>query len=124
MTTTQNTQLSHRRHMMAVVLFSTAAALGIALSPAIATAADEWDIGNYDRCIQEIGDSVSSQHICCDRSGGVWIPRKVADSNSGKCVAPPANPASSQPQGTPNSGPRSAPPTAIEPSAIASAPSR
>ena len=115
MTTTQNTQLSRRRHMMAGVLFSTAAALGIALSPAIATAADEWDIGIYDRCIQEKGDSIPSQHTCCDRSGGVWIPRKVADNNSGKCVAPPANPASSQPQGTPNSGPRSAPPTAINP---------
>ena len=83
--------------------------------PAIATAADEWDIGIYDRCIQEQGDSTFAQHYCCDRSGGVWIPRKVADNNSGKCVAPPANPASSQPQGTPNSGPRSAPPTAINP---------
>ena len=43
--------------MMAVVLFSTAAALGVADPPAIATAADEWDIGSYDRCIQAEGDS-------------------------------------------------------------------
>ena len=112
MTTTQNTQLLHRRHMMAVVLFS-AAALGIAY-PRHCNRRRRMGIGSYDRCIQAIGDSVPSQHSCCDRSGGVWIPRKVADNNSGRCV-PTSNPASSQPQGTPNSGPRSAPPTAINP---------
>ena len=32
--------------------------------PAIATAADEWDIGIYDRCIQEQGDSTIAQHFC------------------------------------------------------------
>ena len=105
MTTTQNTQLSRRRRMMAVVLFSTAAALGSALHPAIATAEREWDVVAYDECIKAHPTAVYS---CCYKTGGEWS----GDDETGKCVAPPAN--SVQPQG-PNLGPRSAPPTAINP---------
>jgi hypothetical protein len=112
----ESTRPKLNRFKYTAMLFS---ALAVAAVPpagltAIAAAADEWDIGAYDRCIADNGDDILSQHLCCDHSGGVWIPRKLGDNNSGKCVAPPANPASSQPQG-PNRGPRSAPPTAINP---------
>src|SRR5258705_3184799 len=101
-------------------------ALAVAAFPpvgltAVATAEPEWDIGIYDNCIAENGDSIASQHSCCDRSGGVWIPRRVADNNSGKCVAPAANQQAVQPpDGTsppqgPNLVPRGSVPTAGNP---------
>ena len=97
MTTTKNTQHSRRRHMMAVMLLSTAAALGGALHPAIATAEREWDVVAYDECIKQ---HPNAPYGCCYKTGGEWS----GDDETGKCVAPPANsvqvpPGSSQPQG-------------------------
>lgn len=67
-------------------------AVGLVLgSAAVATALPAWDIGIYDRCIQNIPDDVlldnrgtDAVHECCWKSGGSW------DGKTNKCVAPPA----------------------------------
>lgn len=55
-------------------------AVGLVLgSAAVATALPAWDIGIYDRCIQNIPDDVlldnrgtDAVHECCWKSGGSW----------------------------------------------------
>ena len=69
---------------------SAAAAIVIAATTAIAfpatsTAAPEWDIGAYDRCMQAVQDAIADGNIakgnetdafreCCERTGGVFSP--------------------------------------------------
>ena len=67
--------------------------------PAIATAERVWDIEFYDSCLNgmswdqmdySIEDQKRVNKRCCVDSGGVFID----DGYLGKCVAPPAEPAS------------------------------
>jgi hypothetical protein len=105
----ESTRPKLNRFKYAAMLLGTAAvvavpSIGLA---ATAAAADEWDIGAYDECIK---NHPNAPIVCCVSTGGEWS----GDNETGKCVAPPANPASSQPQGL-NRGLRSTPPTAINP---------
>jgi hypothetical protein len=86
--------------------------------PASATAERVWDIEDYDNCVADptgsqldlsINDQRAFHAYCCNRSGGVFID----DGYLGKCVAPPAEPAS---------GSRQLPGNAQIPSDIATAP--
>ncbi len=86
--------------------------------PASATAQRVWDIEDYDNCVADqtgsqldlsINDQKAFHAYCCNRSGGVFID----DGYLGKCVAPPAEPAS---------GSRQLPGNVQIPSDIATAP--
>lgn len=75
------------RHLVPVAAIASALALGL---PAIANAADEWDIGAYDACMKRPHgpgtgnpDETEYTRYCCFISNGVW--------NGTKCVAPPVN---------------------------------
>ena len=101
-----------------------AGALTVAASPsvgftAVATAESKtWDIENYDDCLaglshDQMNNSINDQKLfhkaCCEYSGGIFID----DGYIGKCVAPPAEPAS---------GSRQRPGNVHIPSDIATAP--
>lgn len=80
-------RLRMRRILPATLIATSAALGGMALGyPAIASAAPEWDIGKYDDCIAEGDGSAGADRLCCEYSGGVWIPRKPG--TPGKCTAP------------------------------------
>lgn len=76
-----------------------AAALAISGPPPIAVAAPgEWDVGQFDSCIDRVdisymaGDITDAQHNdlyqqCCRISGGQWTPH---GGGLGTCGAPPA----------------------------------
>jgi hypothetical protein len=87
--------------------------------PATATAERVWDIEFYDDCLAGLSNdqmnySINDQKLfhqtCCEHSGGVFID----DGYLGKCVAPPAEPASQ--------GSRQLPGNVHIPSDIATAP--
>jgi hypothetical protein len=99
------------------------AAVAVAAFPpagltAVASAEKVWDIEDYDNCMADqtgnqldlsINDQKAFHAYCCNRSGGIFID----DGYLGKCVAPPAEPAS---------GPRQLPGNVHIPSDIATAP--
>jgi hypothetical protein len=67
--------------------------------PAVATAERVWDIELYDGCMEaqaenqmdySIAQQLEAHRVCCEETGGVFID----DGYVGKCVAPPAEPAS------------------------------
>ncbi|GFG52089.1 hypothetical protein CQY20_17110 [Mycolicibacterium agri] len=67
--------------------------------PASATAERVWDIELYDGCMEaqaenqmdySIAQQLEAHRVCCEETGGVFID----DGYVGKCVAPPAEPAS------------------------------
>jgi hypothetical protein len=85
---------------------------------AVANAEKVWDIEDYDMCVADqtgnqldlsINDQKAFHAYCCNRSGGIF----VDDGYLGKCVAPPAEPAS---------GPRQLPGNVHIPTDIAIAP--
>jgi hypothetical protein len=100
-----------------------AGALAVAAFPpigltAVATAEKVWDIETYDDCTaglsyDQMKYSINEQKLfhqkCCEYSGGIFID----DGYIGKCVAPPAEPAS---------GSRQLPGNVHIPSDIATAP--
>ncbi len=79
------------RRLVPAALFAAAVALGISTlaDPAIASAEREWDIGAYDKCIENVflggAGFVEAMRECCINSGGVW------DDDRLKCGAPPAD---------------------------------
>ena len=117
---TRSTLTDNLRKLGVAGLFTAAIAFGFSTVGGPATALAEpdsgtWDIEDYDDCLQSIlrfqghltrGDWAS----CCLHSGGVWIP---GDFGHGRCVAPPAEPAS---------GSRQLPGNVQIPSDIATAP--
>ncbi len=87
--------------------------------PAIATAERVWDIELYDWCMDQgaedqmdysIAQQLEAHRVCCEETGGIFID----DGYVGKCVAPPAEPASQ--------GSRQLPGNVHIPSDIATAP--
>lgn len=96
------------RLVPAVLLAATATLGGSAfVDPAIACAAPpaEWDVKGYDHCIRDVilnpdpNKSFTAEHKrCCTESGGQW------NESTRDCVAPPAQPAGSQPGVAPSPG--------------------
>jgi hypothetical protein len=80
--------------MKSLVTASTTAMAAVAVAlafPMTASAQPEWDIGEYDWCLNEglgkgYNDEEKTNHIkkCCASSGGVW------NATVGRCQAPPA----------------------------------
>lgn len=102
----------------AVVAVALATGANTVAYSAIASAERVWDIEDYDNCMADqtgnqldlsINDQKAFHAYCCSRSGGVF----VDDGYLGKCVAPPAEPAS---------GTRQLPGNVHIPSDIATAP--
>jgi hypothetical protein len=81
------------RRLVPAALFAAAVALGIntLADPAIVSAAREWDIGEYDECVDWWFDHMDSAGTggffkdCCIQSGGVW------NEDLQKCGAPPTD---------------------------------
>jgi hypothetical protein len=102
MTSTDRTVPTRWRLLVPAALLAAAATLGGSAfgDPAVAFAAPrEWDIGEYDKCIQQadhdffdgkISVAVHDERvrICCSDSGGVW---KAGLPLYDACTAPPAN---------------------------------
>ena len=74
--------ITNTRTRIAAASMMAAAAAAIAF-PATSTAAPEWDIGAYDRCMQGVQDAIADGNIaqgnetdayreCCERTGGVY----------------------------------------------------
>lgn len=90
------------RCLVTALFVATAVTLGV--SPATATALREWDIGQYDNCIDDWNnaslwnDAITPEDLqvafagCCTDSGGVVDPGAP-----GGCGAPPAVAASNTP---------------------------
>lgn len=106
--------------LMIGCLFAATLAIGAntVAHPAIAGAERVWDVEDYDNCMDDqsgsqLDLSINAQRAfhayCCNRSGGVFID----DGYLGKCLAPPAEPAS---------GPRQLPGNVQIPTDIATAP--
>ena len=83
------------RTASAAVFLATTVAL---VTPATATAAPEWDIGAYDRCMDIVKEMYGKGKIaqdslgdafreCCERTGGVFSPN---GNDYAQCHAPPA----------------------------------
>jgi hypothetical protein len=91
---------------LAATALLSAVAFGL---PPVASAEPEWDIGAYDDCITQQGQTPRS---CCASSGGEWAGTTVffpRVKETGSCQAPP--PAAALPGSTPTlspgvSGPR------------------
>ena len=94
-----------RRLAPTVLLAATVTLAGSAVGePATACAAPEWDVGAFDLCMKQsiwITDMYLREKICCTQTGGVWVTDKYSDgtdvADSGRCTAPPAEPAEAQP---------------------------
>jgi hypothetical protein len=80
------------RRLASATLFAAAVALGTSTlaDPAIASGARDWDIGEYDECVDWWYDHMDDAGTggffkdCCIQSGGVW------NEDLQKCGAPPA----------------------------------
>jgi hypothetical protein len=92
MTTTSPKTVSARlrvRIPAAFILAAGALAASTFGLTAVASAAPEWDIENYDDCMKGMNLSDPSEQLawtrkCCLDSGGVW------NDSLGKCQSPPA----------------------------------
>jgi hypothetical protein len=102
----------------AMLLGALAVAAAPLAYPASATAERVWDIEMYDYCMEittedqldvSIAQQLEMHRVCCEKTGGIFID----DGYVGKCVAPPAEPAS---------GSRQLPGNVQIPSDIATAP--
>jgi|RhiMethySRZTD1v2_1073278.scaffolds.fasta_scaffold3184137_1 hypothetical protein len=98
---TERTRPNLNRVKNATMLIGAALAVAAAplAYPAIASAERVWDIELYDGCMDALADdqmdySIAQQleahRVCCEETGGVFID----DGYVGRCVAPPAEPAS------------------------------
>jgi hypothetical protein len=96
---TEPTRPKVNRFKYAAMLLGSLAVAATPLAyPAIATAERVWDIEYYDDCLAgvsggQMNNSINDQKLfhqkCCEASGGIFID----DGYIGKCVAPPAEPA-------------------------------
>jgi hypothetical protein len=95
MTSTNNSTIAARvSHGLATAALAAGVALGAA---ATASAEREWDIGQYDQCIED-GYSMPRgsdaewheyQQACCVASGGDWVPApNPGPWGTNRCVAP------------------------------------
>ena len=92
-TTSSKTPSAYLRVRIPALILAAGALAGTTIgSVAIASAAPEWDIENYDDCMTGVKFDDPSQQLawtrkCCLDSGGVW------NASLGKCQSPPAQPA-------------------------------
>ena len=90
MTSTASTASFRLRRLVPAALFASAVAVGASTlaDPAIASAARDWDIGEYDECVDWWYDHMDDAGTggffkdCCIQSGGVW------NEDLQKCGAP------------------------------------
>jgi hypothetical protein len=90
-TTSPKTLAAQLRVRIPAALIVAAGALagGMFGSTAVANAAPEWDIENYDECMKgrtydDPSEQLAWTRKCCLDSGGVW------NDSMGKCQSPPA----------------------------------